>query len=86
MRPPIQGERAGRTEGGVTENVQKAKAMAISAPADSAELVAIAIPDGVEAGARADFETPERQTRLLGDLQKTSDQDARSTHFIRLRR
>ena len=44
----------------------------------------IAIPDGVEACARADFETPERQASLLGDLQKTSDQHARSTNLVRL--
>jgi hypothetical protein len=55
------------------------------APADRAETIVIAIPDGVEACARADFETQERQASLLGDLQKTSDQHARSTNLVRLR-
>jgi hypothetical protein len=54
------------------------------APADRAETIVIAIPDGVEACARADFETPEREASLLGDLQKTSDQHARSTNLVRL--
>ena len=54
------------------------------APADRAETIMIAIPDGVEACARADFETPKRQASLLGDLKKTSDQHARSTDLVRL--
>src|ERR1700722_1229663 len=54
------------------------------APADRAETIMIAIPDGVEACARADFETPKRQASLLGDLENTSDQHARSTDLVRL--
>ena len=53
------------------------------APAGSAEAIMIAIPDGVQACAGADFEKPERETRILGDLEKppTSTPD-RPTSFV----
>jgi hypothetical protein len=54
------------------------------APADRAETIVVAIPDGVKARARADFKTPERQASHLGDLQKTSDKYAGSTNLVRL--
>ncbi len=54
------------------------------APADHAKTIVVAIPDGVEACAGADFETPERQASLLGDLQKTSDQHARPANLVSL--
>lgn len=55
-------------------------------PVGVAELIMVAVSDGIQPCAGPYFEKPKRQARLLGDLQEPANEHTGPAHLIRLRR